>query len=121
MNPYVQIDPWLLLRAAADDLESFRALSETYLLIAPPMLERLRAARLAGDLAALAHESHALKGSAALLGATGLCALLQQLESAARAGQAPADAGLWQQLEGRFEAVAAEVALSIAQFDGTPS
>lgn len=120
MNSYVQIDPWLLLRAAADDLESFRALSETYLLIAPPMLERLRAARLAGDLAALAHESHALKGSAALLGASGLCSLLQEIESAARAGQLPAEAARWDQLEQQFAAVAAEVGLSIVQFDGTP-
>jgi len=74
---YDSIDPAVLMRAVAGDLASFRALSETFLSITPPMYARLCAALGERDRAAIAHASHAFKGTAALVGAAALTARLQ--------------------------------------------
>jgi HPt (histidine-containing phosphotransfer) domain-containing protein len=115
---YRHIDPHVLLRAAAGDLATFRALSQTFVAIAPPMLQRLQAALAAGEARALCHESHALKGTVALVGAAALAAALQRLESAAAGGQLGAAAELGDGLAGAFGQVLAEVERSIAEFDG---
>ncbi|PHV05226.1 hypothetical protein CSQ96_21465 [Janthinobacterium sp. BJB412] len=115
---YRCIDPHVLLRAAAGDLETFRALSQTFVAIAPPMLRRLQAALAAGEARALCHESHALKGTVALVGAVALAAALQRVESAAGGGQLAAAADLSHGLAGAFAGVLAEVERSIAEFDG---
>lgn len=113
---YHHIDPAVLMRSVAGDADSFRSLSQVYLAIAPPALARMRAARAAGDLRALAHESHALKGSAMLVGAQALCALLQQIELQAGAGGD--SAALWPELERQFGLVIDEVSDSIAHYSG---
>ncbi|SFM64997.1 Hpt domain-containing protein [Rugamonas rubra] len=115
---YRCIDPHVLLRAAAGDLETFRALSHTFVAIAPPMLRRLLAALAAGEARALCHESHALKGTVALVGAAALAAALQRVESAAGGGQLGVAAELCDGLAGAFGRVLAEVERSIAEFDG---
>lgn len=120
---YRVIAPEVLMKAVAGDLASFRSLSQVYLAIAPPALARMRAARAGGDTRALAHESHALKGSAVLVGAHALCALLQQIESQAGAGAgAVVDyAALWPALEQQFGLVMDEVSDSIMHYLGGPA
>jgi HPt (histidine-containing phosphotransfer) domain-containing protein len=113
---YHGIAPAVLMRAVAGDLASFRSLSQVYLAIAPPALARMRAARTAGDRRALAHESHALKGSAMLVGAQALSALLQQIELQAGAGVDSAP--LWPALEQQFGLVMEEVSDSIVHYHG---
>ena len=115
---YHHIDPAVLMRSVAGDLDTFRSLSQVYLAIAPPALARMRAARAAGDQRALAHESHALKGSAMLVGAQDLCALLQRIELQAGAGGD--GAALWPALGRQFGLVIDEVSDSIAHYSGQP-
>ncbi|MBA5687911.1 Hpt domain-containing protein [Rugamonas apoptosis] len=117
---YHAIAPEVLMGAVAGDLASFRSLSQVYLAIAPPGLARMRAARAAGDLRALAHESHALKGSAVLVGAQALCALLQQIELLAGAAGGADLVALWPALEQQFGLVMDEVTDSIDHYHGTP-
>jgi HPt (histidine-containing phosphotransfer) domain-containing protein len=116
---YRAIAPEVLMQAVAGDLASFRSLSQVYLAIAPPALARMRAARAAGDARALAHESHALKGSAVLVGAHALSALLQQIES--QAGAAAECAALWPALEQQFGQVMDEVGDSVVHYLGAPA
>ncbi|HEU4845933.1 MAG TPA: Hpt domain-containing protein [Burkholderiaceae bacterium] len=113
---YHHIDPAVLMRSVAGDLDAFRSLSQVYLAIAPPALARMRAARAAGDARALAHESHALKGSSMLVGAQALCALLQRIELLAGAGGDCA--ALWPELEPQFGQVMEEVSDSIVHYTG---
>jgi HPt (histidine-containing phosphotransfer) domain-containing protein len=115
---YRYIDPQVLLRAAGGDLDSFRSLAHTFVAIAPPMLQRLQAALVAGEARALCYESHALKGTVGLVGAAALVAALQQLESAAGSSQLAAAASLCDGLALAFAQVLAEVERSIAEFDG---
>jgi len=110
MNRYHAIDPAVLM-AAAGDRATFDALSRTFLVCAPPIASALRQALAAGQHGAIGQHSHALKGMTMLVGAAELTALLQQLETAARALlPAPVAASL---LESRFEQVLREVALSL--------
>lgn len=118
---YRAIAPEVLMKAVAGDLASFRSLSQVYLAIAPAALARMRAARAGGDARALAHESHALKGSAVLVGAHALCALLQQIESQAGAGAAADCAAVWPALEQQFGLVMDEVNDSIVHYQGAPA
>ncbi|MBA5637613.1 Hpt domain-containing protein [Duganella sp. LX20W] len=120
---YQAIAPDVLMKAVAGDLPTFRSLSQVYLAIAPPALARMRAARAAGDARALAHESHALKGSAVLVGAHALCALLQRIEQEAGAGVAAGAglAALWPELELQFGLVMDEVTDSIVHYLGAPA
>lgn len=118
---YHAIAPEVLMQAVAGDLGSFRSLSQVYLAIAPPGLARMRAARAVGDMRALAHESHALKGSAALVGAHALCALLQRIELEAGAGGGADCAALWPELERQFGLVMDEVNDSIERYRGGPA
>ncbi|MBA5603768.1 Hpt domain-containing protein [Duganella sp. FT3S] len=117
---YQAIAPEVLMQAVAGDLASFRSLSQVYLGIAPPALARMRAARAAGDARALAHESHALKGSAVLVGAHALSALLQRIELQAGAGALDACVALWPELERQFGLVMDEVSDSVVHYLGAP-
>ena len=112
---YRQIDPRVLMRAVADDIESFRALSRIFLSSSPAMFERLQRALAAGGPGEIGLASHALKGNAGLVGAAQLCALLAALESAARGGTAPPPPPALPQL---FQQVLDEVRDSLASFDG---
>lgn len=79
-NPYLYIDPSVLFNATGEDLDSFRALSHTFLVIAPPMFERLNTAILVGECKAISHEIHSLKGTTSLVGAVELTDKLLELE-----------------------------------------
>ena len=116
---YQQIDPRVLYRAIGEDLDAFRALSQTYLDIAPPLFERLQRALAATDDKAIALESHALRGTTALVGAVRLTALLQDVESQARRGAARPGLAQMAELARLFDVVMHEVRLSMVQFQGT--
>jgi len=110
---YLAIDPAVLM-AAAGDRATFDALARTFLDCAPPLCAALQQALADGRHAAIGQHSHALKGMTVLVGAAGLTALLQQLETAARLGQPmPAAATLAPD----FARVLREVALSL-EHDG---
>ena len=85
-NHYQHIDPLVLLKAVAQDQEAFCALSRTFLEITPPMLARLEQAVRVNDYNAIAHETHALKGTTSLVGAIHLTSLIQEIEKSARQG-----------------------------------
>lgn len=80
-NPYLYIDPSVLFNATGEDLDSFRALSHTYVVIAMPMFERLRAAILGGEGKLILFELHSLKGTTSLVGAVDLTHKLEDMES----------------------------------------
>jgi len=117
-HPYQHIDPLVLYQAAAADLDAFRDLSNTYLEIAPPMLDRLEQAALAGDCAAAAYESHSLKGTTSLVGATHLTDMLKEIEVLARRNEIGGVALYVPELKRLFSAVTLEVQESIAHFHG---
>lgn len=115
---YRHIDPRVLMRAVADDLESFRELSRIFVAITPAMFERLQRALAAGAQDEIAQASHALKGNAALVGAAALTGRLQDIESAAR-GSGAAPAALEPDgLAALFQQALGEVRDSIEHFDG---
>ena len=113
---YRHTDPRVLFGAIGDDLDGFRALSQTFLDIAPPLCQRLQAAIRAGDSAAALHHAHSLRGSTALVGAAQLSRLLHEVEALARRG-APALA-LLPELARLFDAVLHEVGHGILHFQG---
>ena len=93
----------------ADDLDAiqemfgtdFPALADLYTVDSPKRIEALRAAACERDTLALAMVAHALSGSSASMGASGLAAMCQSLELQARAG--------WpDQLDARIDAIAFE-------------
>lgn len=84
--PYRHIAPLLLMEAADGDIEVFRDLSRTFLRIAPPMLEQVKKAALAGDLSSALRESHSFKGTAALVGAERLAQMAETIENLSRGG-----------------------------------
>lgn len=107
--------PGVLWLAAGADLETFRALAQTFLDHAPPLQAALEQALLQERPAGIAAASHALRGMTVMVGAERLSALLQALERQARAGLAPApDADL----APLCRQVMDEVALGMARYDG---
>jgi HPt (histidine-containing phosphotransfer) domain-containing protein len=83
---YTHTDPQVLLQAAGNDVACFLDLSRTFLEIAPPMLTRLNEAVMAANCAGIEHESHSLRGTVLLVGATALAQLLKDMEIEARGG-----------------------------------
>lgn len=120
-SPYQSIDPQVLLKAVASDLEAFRSMSQTFLRTAPPMLARLQQAAAAGDCMMAMRESHSLKGTVALVGAARLTQRFAQIESLARGAEMEALRPLLPTLELEFRLVMQEVAASIAHFQGGAS
>jgi HPt (histidine-containing phosphotransfer) domain-containing protein len=88
MSPanYGAIDPWVLWRVAAGDLEIFRTLAWIYLEQAPALAQRLQQGLAEDARADIRMASHTLNGMAAMLGAGELCGVLQQIELAAGEG-----------------------------------
>lgn len=118
-SQYHHIDPPVLLRAAGDDLDAFRSLSETFLQIAPPMFARLQQALNGTDRKALVQASHALRGTVALVGAHALAALLLAIERPTEAGPeaaTPAAAELSQLMQAVLLEVQASIADSHSNF-----
>ena len=115
---YEQIDPRVLFCAIGEDLDAFRALSQTFLDISPPLFERLQRALAAADCNATALESHSLRGATALVGAVQLTALLQDVESHARRGTVQPGLPQMAELARQFGVVMHEVRLSMVEFQG---
>lgn len=113
---YHAIDPWVLWGVAAGDQEVFRTLAWIYLDQAPELARRIHEGLLHNAHAEVRAASHTLKGMAGLLGAAQLCAVLQQLELAARDGlPLPVRAEPVARL---CASVLSEVAVCSGQFDG---
>ena len=92
-------DRSLLLRNCMEDLALAHNLLELYLTDLTPRAIALRAALLAGDRVTLQQVTHALRGASLTVGALGLAALTQDIESACRRGELPESAGVWPELE----------------------
>ena len=76
--------------AALDDAvgaDNVVMIMDTILGSVPTMRGQLRAAAVSGNLRGLVHVAHQLKSECAYMGATGLCARLQQIESRAEEGR----------------------------------
>lgn len=76
--------------AALDDAvgtDNAVMIMDTILGSVPTMRGQLRAAAISGNLRSLVHVAHQLKSECAYVGATGLCARLQQIESRAEEGR----------------------------------
>lgn len=67
--------------------ENVVTILDTILGSVPAMRGQLRAAAASGNLRGLVHVAHQLKSECAYVGATGLCARLQQIESSAQEGR----------------------------------
>jgi len=87
---YRHIDPGGLLDSVGGDREALACLAQTYLDTAPAIFTALQQAAATGNAANVRHESHALKSMSALIGATTLSDMLQQVERDAQGGQLPA-------------------------------
>ncbi len=118
---YTCIDPLVLYDEAGRDLAFFVSLSRTFLDIAPPMFDRLERAILADARVTVIHESHSLRGSAALVGARQLSNLLQEMEQLARQNSETSFISHLPELTRLFTLVLREVQLSITHFRGTPT
>jgi len=90
-----------------DDTGLLAELIDIFLTDTPPRLTAIRMAFDAGQPQALARESHALKSSAAQLGARTLSECCKQLETKGREGTLDGAAELVARLPGDFEAVKA--------------
>lgn len=113
---YRHIDPAILWQAIDGDAVSFCALSRTFLDDAPPAFALLEQALVQRAGAAIVHRSHALKSMTLLLGAQPLSRRLQEIESAALAGECDlALAGT--ELAPLFDLVLQEVRASIAALE----
>lgn len=117
-SSYQFIDPTVLFDAAGSDLHAFRSLSATFLEIAPPIASRLEYALKTGDTAAVAHESHALKGTAMLVGAAELTLILKNIEILARCGDSGETLAYLDETKRLFNLVRHEVAESVIHFTG---
>lgn len=78
---------------------------DSYLENAPQLLEVIHAAVLSKDAASLQQAAHTLKSSSAVLGATSLSQLCQELEATGRAGTVEGGAERMLQLRAEYEVV----------------
>lgn len=111
------LDLHVLLNAAAGDRALAWELMTLFTETAPQMCARLTTAMQSGECAASLHESHALAGAAGLIGATGLSAILKQIEGLAFQRQAQSFASLLPTLSHTFATVMAAVAQVLQDFD----
>lgn len=82
------------LAALGDDESLLHELIGVFLADVPERLAALQAAATAGDLAAVTHQAHALKGECGTLAASDTVAKFRALEMAARVGDVAAVHGL---------------------------
>ncbi|MGV8892462.1 MAG: Hpt domain-containing protein [Burkholderiaceae bacterium] len=113
---YQAIDPFVLFLSVGNDLDAFRDLSKVFLKICPPMLHLLKNAVLEENAKGIWHESHALKGTASLVGATQLTCLLQEIENLSRKADIDAIVPCIPELTRLFSVVMHEVQASIVNF-----
>jgi two-component system, sensor histidine kinase and response regulator len=91
------------------DRELFEELTALFRAECPKMIDVVRHAAASGDTANLEHEAHALKGSAANLGATGVSSAAYELEKAARSGDVSRAGELVRNLEGEVSRLFSEL------------
>jgi len=74
--------------------DTLRTLAALFVRDAPPRVDALRAAIMAGDVDEARRCAHGIKGSASMFGARRLTDAALALETAARSGKLPADDGV---------------------------
>lgn len=116
MTHYAHINPTVLLDVVENDADSFVQLSQTFLRVGPPNLQRVEAAIRERDSAAVRDESHSLKGSLMLIGATRCAQHAYDLECAGAQQRVADFDGAWTRLRDEFARVLSEVTASIAEF-----
>ena len=82
----IPIDREYLSGVSGEDVEFERELTESYLQASPELIEKLRGAISSGDVAAVRHAAHTLKGSSRAIGAEPMGAVCEVLEHQARDG-----------------------------------
>ena len=120
MQAYRHIDPAVLFQATGNDLQMFRALSQTYLDTAPAMYARVEQAVRGGAMQAIVHSCHTLRGTVALLGARALTARRAALEQLVR-HQGVAAPGWLDETAALLGAVEQEVRRSMNDYTGAPA
>ena len=120
MQAYRHIDPAVLFQATGNDLQMFRALSQTYLDTAPAMYARVEPAVRGGAMQTIVHSCHTLRGTVALLGARALTARLAALEQLVR-HQGVAAPGWLDETAALLGAVEQEVRRSMNDYTGAPA
>lgn len=118
---YRSIDPRALFDTLDGDLESFRHLSETFLRIVPPMMQRLELAGRNGQWPMAALESHSIAGTAVLVGAALLARLARDAEALAKRGDGAALLACLPALRAEFAQAIEEVRHSVRSFAGPES
>lgn len=91
MPQYNYIDPSSLLEALDGDWGAVASLAQTYLTTSPDVWAKLQRGIVSANNKAVWHESHTLKGMAALLGALKLASLLTHMEQDARKEVLPSE------------------------------
>jgi HPt (histidine-containing phosphotransfer) domain-containing protein len=114
------IDLRILLASAADDRSLARDLMALFIETSEPMFARLEAAIEAGDCRESQHQSHALTGATALLGAAALTALLKDVERIGRNNRQQDLGTHLPALRPAFAQVMQEVRMCLQHFD-TPA
>ncbi|GAA4029441.1 Hpt domain-containing protein [Actimicrobium antarcticum] len=117
-HQYQFIDPLFLMQIVADDLDLFCELSTIFINTAPPMFDRLSRAIVKDDSKATRFESHALKGSTSLVGASQLSAMLEEVERQSRLGEQALIGPCLPELTRLFDAVMQEIQASIIRCSG---
>jgi len=92
-----------------DDTGLLAELIDNFLADTPPRLNAIRRAADAAQPQDLVHEAHALKSSAAQLGARALSATCRQLEALGREGSLAGVPGLVARMEPEFEVLRREL------------
>ena len=101
--------------------QAMREAVQLFLARAPGEISSMRGAAARGDSPALGFSAHGLKGSAAVVGAPGMHALCDALESAADAGDVAGAPALLDRLAEEFERVSRALAEVLAPAPGSPS
>jgi HPt (histidine-containing phosphotransfer) domain-containing protein len=99
------VNPDRLQEVAMGDDEFLSELIDLYLRDAPTQLEALGEAVASLDTAAVSAAAHKLKGSCGNVGAEGLMALCQKIESSGKASRLEELPALFQQVSHEFEEV----------------
>lgn len=82
----VALCPETLLQICSGSRDFARTLLVKFQRIAPDQVKEIREAVLKSDLATVSQAAHSLKGASAVMGATGISNLADQVEQQARAG-----------------------------------
>ena len=109
INTFAVWNPATLTELVGENPGMHKRLLDKFLINAQVQVTEMTAAAHANDTTTLGGVAHTLKSAARSVGALALGELCQQLETAGKAGDAPACSDLAQGLTGQFAAVSAQI------------